>query len=73
MSLWPWRREPPIRRYTAIAKPEAFLRAVGQMTNEQLAELGERMVATGLTGREVVGAACARAGKWEFLELEAVE
>jgi hypothetical protein len=59
-----------VRAFTAIAKPEAFVRVVSRMTSAELVRLGEEMARTGLTGREVVGRAAADAGQWEHLILE---
>lgn len=61
------------RPFTAYAKAEAFVRVVSRMTSAELVRLGEEMATTGLTGRQVVGRACAAAGRWEHLVLEAVE
>lgn len=59
------------RPFTAIAKAEAFVRVFSSMTTAERLWLGREMAATGLTGREVVGRACAAAGRWEHLILEA--
>ncbi len=39
------------RRFTALAKPEVFVRVVSRMTNDELVRLGQEMARTGLTGR----------------------
>lgn len=61
-----------VSRYRAVATPEAFVRVLSRMSPAESDKLGERMRETGLTGRELVAAVAARAGRWADFTLEAL-